>query len=67
MYALQRPQCDPRNKLPQMRLQELAPQEQRAKSLIDIFNIFLSLFGLISGKQIIIKTGIKVTMTFMHV
>jgi hypothetical protein len=46
MYALQRPQCDPRNQLPQMRLHELAPQEQRAKSLIDIFTIFfLSFFG----------------------
>jgi len=44
MYALQRPQCDPRNQLPQMRLHELAPQEQRAKSLIDIFTIFFSLF-----------------------
>jgi len=44
MYALQRPQCDPRNQLPQVRLPEPAPQEQRAKSVIDIFNIFFSLF-----------------------
>jgi len=44
MYALQRPQCNPRNQLPQMRLPEPAPQEQRAKSVIDIFNIFFSLF-----------------------
>jgi hypothetical protein len=51
MYALQRPQCDSRNQLPQMRLHELAPQEQRAKSLIDIFNIFLSFFGFLPGKQ----------------
>jgi hypothetical protein len=42
MYALQRPQCNSRNQLPQMRLPEPAPQEQRAKSLIDLFNIFLS-------------------------
>jgi hypothetical protein len=44
MYALQRPQCNPRNQLPQVRLPEPAPQEQRAKSVIDIFNIFFSLF-----------------------
>jgi hypothetical protein len=44
MYALQRPQCDPRNQLPQVRLPEPAPQEQRAKSVIDFFNIFFSLF-----------------------
>jgi len=44
MYALQRPQCDPRNQLPQMWLPEPAPQEQRAKSVIDIFQYFLSLF-----------------------
>jgi len=65
MYALQRPQCDPRNKLPQMRLHELAPQEQRAKSLIEISIFFLSFFWF-SFKNFL-KTGIKVTMTFMHV
>jgi hypothetical protein len=44
MYALQRPQCDPRNQLPQVRLPEPAPQEQRAKSLIDFSIFFLSFF-----------------------
>jgi hypothetical protein len=65
MYALQRPQCDPRNQLPQMRLPEPAPQEQRAKSVIEIFNIF-SLFFWFSTENTL-KNGIKVTMTFMHV
>jgi hypothetical protein len=65
MYALQRPQCDPRNQLPQMRLPEPAPQEQRAKSVIEIFNIFFSLFLVFNRKHL--KNGIKVTMTFMHV
>jgi hypothetical protein len=41
MYALQRPQCDPRNQLPQVRLPEPAPKEQGKKSVIIIFNIFL--------------------------
>jgi hypothetical protein len=44
MYALQRPQCDPRNQLPQVRLPEPAPQEQRAKSLIEFSIFFLSFF-----------------------
>jgi hypothetical protein len=41
MYALQRPQCDPRNQLPQVRLPEPAPKEQGKKSVIIILNIFL--------------------------
>jgi len=57
MYALQRPQCDPRNQLPQMRLPEPAPQEQRAKSVIEIFNIFFSLF-LVSTENTL-KTVLK--------
>jgi hypothetical protein len=40
MYALQRPQCDPRDKLPQVRLSEPAPQEQGTKGVIIFFNIF---------------------------
>jgi len=48
MYALQRPQCNPRNQLPQVRLPELAPQEQRAKSVIDIFNFFSLFFGFLN-------------------
>jgi hypothetical protein len=68
MYALQRPQCDPRNQLPQMRLPEPAPQEQRAKSVIDFFNIFFSLFGFLNENiNFKKKTDIKVTMTFIHV
>jgi hypothetical protein len=59
MYALQRPQCDPRNKLPQMWLHELAPQEQRAKSLIDIFNIFHSIFWFNFKKTERFKNGYK--------
>ena len=66
MDALQRTQCDPRNQLPQMRLPEPAPQEQRAKSVIDIFNIFSLFFGF-HQKNKNVKMGIKVTMTFMHV
>jgi len=58
MYALQRTQCDPRNQLPQMRLHELAPQEQRAKSVIDIFNIFLSFLDFIK-KTKMLKNGYK--------
>jgi len=34
MYALQRPQCDPRNQLPQVRLPEPAPKEQGKKGVI---------------------------------
>jgi hypothetical protein len=44
MYALQRPQCNPRNQLPQMRLPEPAPQEQGKKSVIAIFLYFFSFF-----------------------
>jgi hypothetical protein len=40
MYALQRPQCDPRNQLPQMRLPEPAPQEQGKKGVIVILHYF---------------------------
>jgi len=34
MHALQCTQCNPRNKLPQMRLPEPAPQEQGKESVI---------------------------------
>jgi hypothetical protein len=34
MYALQRPQCDPRNQLPQVWLPEPAPKEQGKKGVI---------------------------------
>jgi hypothetical protein len=44
MYALQRPQCDPRNQLPQVRLPEPPPQEQGKKGVIVIFNIFQDFF-----------------------
>jgi hypothetical protein len=40
MYALQRPQCNPRNQLPQVRLPESAPQKQGKKSVIAIFLYF---------------------------
>jgi hypothetical protein len=46
MYALQRPQCNPRDQLPQVRLPEPAPQEQGKKGVIFFFNIF-SLFLLL--------------------
>jgi hypothetical protein len=68
MYALQRPQCNSRNQLPQMRLPEPAPQEQRAKSVIDLFNIFsLYFFSFHNENKKLKKTSVKVTMTFMHV
>jgi hypothetical protein len=67
MYALQRPQCDPRNQLPQVRLPEPAPQEQRAKSVIDIFTIFFCSFLVFIRKQKFYKNSIDVTMTFVHV
>jgi hypothetical protein len=51
MYALQRPQCDTRNQLPQMRLPEPAPQEQRAKSIIALSLIFSLFFGLRVKKE----------------
>jgi hypothetical protein len=40
MYALQRPQCNPRNQLPQVRLPESSPQEQGKKSIILSFTIW---------------------------
>jgi hypothetical protein len=47
MYALQCPQCDPRNQLPQVRLPEPAPKEQGKKGvifLLEYFFYFLSVF-----------------------
>jgi hypothetical protein len=44
MYALQRPQCDPRNQLPQVRLPEPAPQEQGKKGVIVILHYFSCFF-----------------------
>jgi len=66
MYALQRPQCNPRNQLPQVRLPEPAAQEQRAKSVID-FSIFFLSFLVFLTKTKNKKTDIKVTKTCMHV
>jgi hypothetical protein len=37
MYALQCTQCDPRNDVPQVRVQEPAPEKQGAKSVIKFF------------------------------
>jgi hypothetical protein len=59
MYALQRPQCNPRNQLPQVRLPEPAPQEQRAKSVIDIFQYFFLSFLVFLTKTKIKKNGYK--------
>jgi len=67
MYALQCTQCDSRNQLPQMRLPEPAAQEQRAKSVIEYFNIFFSLFRFSYENRMLKKARIKVTLTFMHV
>jgi len=46
MYALQRPQCNTRNQLPQVRLSEPAPQEQGKKGVILIFDIFQVFFNI---------------------
>jgi len=44
MYALQCTQCHPRNNMPQVRLQEPAPEKQGTKSVIEFFNtVFLFL------------------------
>jgi hypothetical protein len=40
MYALQCPQCNSRDQLPQVRLPEPAPKEQGKKGVIFFFNIF---------------------------
>jgi hypothetical protein len=44
MYALQRPQCDPRNQLPQVRLPEPAPKEQGKKGVIFLPQYFFFVF-----------------------
>jgi hypothetical protein len=44
MYALQRPQRNPRNQLPQVRLPEPAPQEQGKKGVIVILHYFFLFF-----------------------
>jgi hypothetical protein len=48
MHALQCPQCDPRNHLPQVRVYEPAPEEQGAESVTGLFNnntFFTIFFG----------------------
>jgi hypothetical protein len=44
MYALQCPQCHPRNKLPQMWLPEFTAQEQGKKSVIEYFRFSFVIF-----------------------
>jgi hypothetical protein len=51
MYALQRPQCNPRNQLPQVRLPEPAPQEQGKKSVIAVFLYFFLSFFILSERH----------------
>jgi hypothetical protein len=49
MYALQCTQCDPRNNVPQVRVQEPAPEKQGAKSVIEFSHpIPLFFFGIVS-------------------
>jgi hypothetical protein len=44
MYALQCTQCHPRNRMPQVRVQEPAAEKQGTKSVIEFFNtLFLFL------------------------
>jgi hypothetical protein len=44
MYALQCPQCNSRDQLPQVRLPEPAPKEQGKKGVIVILQYFLLFF-----------------------
>jgi hypothetical protein len=44
MYALQCTQCNPRNDVPQVRVQEPAPEKQGAKSVIKFFSLDIVLF-----------------------
>jgi hypothetical protein len=55
MYALQRPQCNPRYQLPQVWLPESSPQEQGKKSIIFFFHY----------QPFFIKHVIKVTLALM--
>jgi len=51
MHALQCTQCDPRDLVPQVRLQEPASEKQGTKSVIEFFNTVF-LFLVFSDSQV---------------